>query len=63
MSVQVLAHISRRQPVTRLATLQIATMTELRDPQQVFDRSNGNPVAIRNTSALVGSGARQRWRT
>lgn len=40
--------------MTRLATPQIATMTELREPQKVFDRANGKPVAILKNSALVG---------
>lgn len=40
--------------MTRLATPQIATMTELREPQKVFDRANGQPVAILKNSALVG---------
>ena len=41
--------------MTRLATPQICTMTELREPQKVFDRANGQPVAILKNSALVGS--------
>lgn len=40
--------------MTRLATPQIATMTELREPQKVFDRANGQPIAILKNSALVG---------
>ena len=32
--------------MTRLATPQICTMTELREPQKVFDRAGGQPVAI-----------------
>jgi antitoxin StbD len=40
--------------MTRLATPNICTMTELREPQKVFDRSNGQPVAILKNSALVG---------
>jgi antitoxin StbD len=40
--------------MTRLATPQIATMTELREPQKVLDRANGQPVAILKNSALVG---------
>ncbi len=40
--------------MTRLATPQIATMTELREPQKVLDRANGKPVAILKNSALVG---------
>ena len=38
----------------RLATPNICTMTELREPQKVFDRANGQPVAILKNSALVG---------
>ena len=40
--------------MTRLATPQIATITELREPQKVFDRANGKPIAILKNSALVG---------
>ena len=40
--------------MTRLATPQICTMTELREPQKVFDRANGQPVAILKNSQLVG---------
>jgi len=40
--------------MTRLATPNICTMTELREPQKVFDRANGQPVAILKNSALVG---------
>ena len=40
--------------MTRLATPQICTMTELREPQKVFDRANGQPVAILKNSAVVG---------
>lgn len=40
--------------MTRLATPQICTMTELREPQKVFDRAGGKPVAILKNSALVG---------
>jgi antitoxin StbD len=29
-------------------------MTELREPQKVLDRANGQPVAILKNSALVG---------
>ncbi|MFM2355451.1 MAG: hypothetical protein RLZZ528_1187 [Pseudomonadota bacterium] len=32
--------------MTTLLTNQIATMTELREPQKVLDRANGKPVAI-----------------
>lgn len=40
--------------MTRLATPQIATMTEMREPQKVLDRAGGQPVAILKNSALVG---------
>ena len=40
--------------MTRLATPNICTMTELREPQKVLDRANGQPVAILKDSALVG---------
>lgn len=40
--------------MTRLATPQIATITELREPQKVFDRAGGQPIAILKNSALVG---------
>lgn len=40
--------------MTRLATRNICTMTELREPQKVFDRAQGEPVAILKNSQLVG---------
>lgn len=40
--------------MTRLATPQIATITELREPQKVFDRAGGQPIAILKNSALIG---------
>lgn len=40
--------------MTRLATKNICTMTELREPQKVLDRANGEPVAILRNSQLVG---------
>lgn len=40
--------------MTRLLTPHICTMTELREPQKVFDRAGGQPVAILKNSALVG---------
>lgn len=40
--------------MTRLATPNICTMTELREPQKVLDRANGQPVAILKNSTLVG---------
>ena len=39
--------------MTRLLTKNIATMTELRDPQKVLDRANGEPVAVLKNSRLV----------
>ncbi|HVG48226.1 MAG TPA: hypothetical protein VM899_08855 [Rubellimicrobium sp.] len=39
--------------MTRLLTRNIATMTELRDPQKVLDAANGEPVAILKNSRLV----------
>ena len=40
--------------MTRLATPQIATITEFREPQKVFERANGQPIAILKNSALIG---------
>jgi len=40
--------------MTRLLTNQICTMTELREPQKVFDRAGGEPVAIMKNSKCVG---------
>lgn len=40
--------------MTRLLTNHIATMTELREPHKVLERSGGKPVAILKNSALVG---------
>ena len=39
--------------MTRLLTTEIATMTELREPQKVLDRAKGRPVAIMKNSKLV----------
>ena len=39
--------------MTRLLTTEIATMTELREPQKVLDRARGRPVAIMKNSKLV----------
>ena len=39
--------------MTRLLTRNIATMTELRDPQKVPDAAQGEPVAILKNSRLV----------
>ncbi|MEW9918860.1 hypothetical protein AB2B41_04565 [Marimonas sp. MJW-29] len=33
---------------------QIATMTEMREPQKVLDRAGGKPVAIMKNSRCVG---------
>ncbi len=40
--------------MTRLLTPHIATMTEMREPHKVLERSGGKPVAILKNSALVG---------
>ena len=40
--------------MTKLLTSHIATMTEMREPHKVLERSNGNPVAVLRNSALVG---------
>lgn len=40
--------------MTRLLTTHIATMTEMREPQKVLDRAQGNPVAVMKNSRLVG---------
>ncbi len=37
-----------------LLTKQIATITELREPQKVLDRAGGKPVAILKNSQPVG---------
>jgi antitoxin StbD len=39
--------------MTRLLTPHIATMTELREPHKVLERSGGMPVAILKNSAVV----------
>ncbi|MGX0974480.1 antitoxin StbD [Roseovarius sp. MBR-51] len=38
----------------RLLTNQICTMTELREPQKVFDAAGGKPVAIMKNSKCIG---------
>jgi len=38
----------------RLHTNQICTMTELREPQKVFDKAGGKPVAIMKNSRCIG---------
>lgn len=40
--------------MNRLLTKNIATMTEMREPQRVLDQANGEPVAILKNSQLVG---------
>lgn len=40
--------------MTRLLTNHICTMTELREPHKVLERSGGKPVAILRNSQLVG---------
>jgi antitoxin StbD len=42
-----------RTAVTTLLTNQIATITELREPQKVLDRAHGKPVAILKNSQVV----------
>ena len=39
--------------MTRLLTTEIATMTEMREPQKVLDRARGRPVAVMKNSKLV----------
>ena len=39
--------------MTKLLTPHIATMTELREPHKVLERSGGKPVAILKNSAVV----------
>jgi antitoxin StbD len=41
--------------MTRLATRNICTMTDLREPQKVLDRANGEPLAILKNAQRVGS--------
>jgi antitoxin StbD len=40
--------------MTRLLTNHIATMTEMREPHKVLERSGGKPVAVLKNSQLVG---------
>jgi len=40
--------------LTRILTSQIATITELREPQKVLARAGGKPVAIMKNSRCVG---------
>ncbi|GAB5448204.1 hypothetical protein [Gymnodinialimonas sp.] len=39
--------------MTRLLTTEIASMTEMREPQKVLNRANGKPVAILKNSKPV----------
>lgn len=45
----------------RLLTPNICTMTELREPQKVFDRAAGEPVAILKNSKCIGYLVPQEW--
>lgn len=47
-------HISRDIAMASLLTRQIATITELREPQKVLDRAGGKPIAILKNSQPVG---------
>jgi antitoxin StbD len=47
------AHFNRSPAMQRLATNQICSITELREPQKVLDAAGGKPVAILKNSALV----------
>ena len=40
--------------MAKLLMTHIATMTEMREPHKVLERSGGKPVAILKNSALVG---------
>ncbi len=40
--------------MTRILTNHIATMTEMREPHKVLERSGGKPVAIMKNSRCVG---------
>lgn len=40
--------------MTRIYANHIATMTEMREPQKVLDRSGGKPVAVMKNSRCVG---------
>ena len=40
--------------MTELLTPRIGTMTEMREPHKVLERSGGKPVAVLKNSALVG---------
>lgn len=47
-------HILKGISMATLLTRQIATATELREPQKVLDRAGGKPVAILKNSQPVG---------
>ena len=47
----------------RLLTRNVCTMTELREPQKVFDRAGGEPVAIMKNSRCVGYLVPEEWVT
>ena len=40
--------------MTTLLTKHIASMTEMREPHKVLEKSGGEPVAVLKNSALVG---------
>ena len=40
--------------MNKIFASQIATMTEMREPQKVLDRAGGKPVAIMKNSRCVG---------
>lgn len=40
--------------MTTLLTKQIASLTEMREPHKVLEKSGGEPVAVLKNSALVG---------
>ena len=40
--------------MTRIHTNHIATMTEMREPHKVLERSGGKPVAVMKNSRCVG---------
>jgi antitoxin StbD len=46
-------YLDEDRDMTTLFTKQIATITELREPQKVLDRAGGKPVAILKNSQPV----------
>jgi antitoxin StbD len=52
--MHILSYIQMEDAMTRLLTNHIATMTEMREPHKVLERSGGKPVAILKNSQLVG---------